>query len=402
MLEPGQRVGDLGARKPVERREGLEPLAALPQRVAPEDLRMPRRTTCCDGVLHVVELERAGTRSLGHGGSVARPYALRMEPAVRSQFTDEVHARVARAVGVEPAELAVVGGFESYVHEAVIDGMPHIVRSTWHERRTPEEIGAELHFVGALADAGVPACRALPLANGELLTTVPSEAGAFHVCCFEKAPGGVLERAVWTDETFEIWGALAGQMHRVGATYGGPPAPMRRPTWQEEYAEIRAIVDDDPPFREALVGLLGRIEQLPRTPATFGPMHTDLHRHNLFWHEGTPRVFDFDDLLDFWFVADIAIILYYAVMNPIWRADDTQADYDRVKAATLRGYAREYELPEGALDTLPLFLDLREHTLHAVIIRSILPEERSESMRRYMVETKARILAGAPALGLDP
>ncbi len=325
-----------------------------------------------------------------------------MEPAVRAQFTDEVHARVARAVGVEPADLVSLGGFESYVHETLLDGTPRIVRSMWHQRRTPEEIGAELHFVGALADQGVPACRALPLTNGALLTTVPSDGGAFHVCCFEKAPGGVLEREAWTEETFEIWGALAGQMHRVGMAYGGPPAPMHRPTWQEEYAAIQAIVEDDAPYRDALSNLLGRLEELPQTPDTFGPMHTDLHRHNLYWHEGTPRVFDFDDMLDFWFVADLAIILYYAVMNPIWHADDAQADYDRVKAATLRGYRREHTLPETALDTLPVFLDLREHTLHAVILRSILPEERSDSMRRYMAETEARIRAGAPALGLEP
>jgi Ser/Thr protein kinase RdoA (MazF antagonist) len=323
-----------------------------------------------------------------------------MEPAIRAQFTDDVHARVARAVGVDTAALVDIGGFESYVHETVVAGKPRIVRSTWHARRSREELGAELHFIGALADEGVPACRALPLASGELLATAPSEAGAFHICSFEKAPGTMLPREAWTDETFEVWGALAGRMHRVGAAYAGPPPPLRRASWEQEYAEIEAIVAADPPFRSALADVLDRIRALPRSRATFGPMHTDLHAHNLFWHEGKPHVFDFDDMLDFWFVADLAIILYYAVMSPIWSCGDRQADYDQAKEALLRGYAREYTLPAGELDTLPLFLDLREQTLRAVIVRSVLPEERSEFWTRYLADAEVRIRAGAPALGL--
>lgn len=325
-----------------------------------------------------------------------------MEPAVRAQFTDAVHAGVARLVGVAPAALVSIGGFESYVHETVVAGRPRIVRSTWHERRSQDEIGGELHFVAALADAGVPACRALPLASGELVGTVTSDTGAFHICSFEKAPGAVLGRDAWTDETFDIWGALAGRMHHVASTYVPPAPPLTRPTWEQEYAEIASIVADDPPYRSALRTALGRIEELPRSRATFGRIHTDLHRHNIFWDAGEPHVFDFDDALDFWFAHDLAIILYYAALNPIWNLGDRQADYDRAKAALLRGYAREYALPAEAFEALPLFLDLREQTLRAVIKRSLPPAERSASMQRFFEESGARIRAGRPALGLSP
>jgi len=57
------------------------------------------------------------------------------------------------------------------------------------------------------------------------------------------------------------------------------------------------------PYEETVAAIRG----LPRTAGAFGPMHTDLHSHNIFWVDGEPRVFDFDDMLEFWFVAGLAL-----------------------------------------------------------------------------------------------
>ena len=97
-----------------------------------------------------------------------------MEPHVRALHTDTVHAAVARAVGVSPDALRSLGGFESFVYETVVEEAPRIVKATWHGRRTTDEMGAELHFVNYLADRGAPVCRALPLADGRLIATVPA------------------------------------------------------------------------------------------------------------------------------------------------------------------------------------------------------------------------------------
>ena len=129
-------------------------------------------------------------------------------------------------------------------------------------------------------------------------------------------------------------------------------------------------------------------------------MHGDLHRHNVHWADGEPRVFDFDDMLDFWFVSDVAIVLYYATLRPIWH-DDKQADYDAVKAAVLEGYRQEHDLPEAAWDTLPLFLKLREITLLAVCERSIPPAKREPELAADMVGWRARTLGDRPPHDLE-
>ena len=73
------------------------------------------------------------------------------------------------------------------------------------------------------------------------------------------------------------------------------------------------------------------------------------------WHEGRPQAIDFDDMIDFWFVSDLAIVL---------------------------------------------FMSLREQVLRAVMLRSIPAAELTPAQARYLDDTGARVLAYEPALGL--
>jgi len=324
-----------------------------------------------------------------------------MEPAVRALHTDAVIEGVASVVGVAADQLKVLGGFESFVYETTVGGEPRIVKATWHGRRTPAQMGAELHFANHLADGGAPACRALPLASGQLIETVPAASGAFHVCSFEKAPGAVLAREDRTEEHWTRWGALVGQMNRLSMSYPGPPPPLQRATWEEEYGEIGTLLDGQPELRRAFDRTIDGIRSLPRDADAFGAMHTDLHSYNVFWTGLEPHVIDFDDMLDFWFISDVAIVLYYALMGPVFHEDDRQADYERLRELVLGGYATEHTLPDWSIDALPHFMELREQTLLAVIARSIPESERTPPWQKFFEEATDRVRAGRPPLDLQ-
>lgn len=322
-----------------------------------------------------------------------------MEPSVRAQYTSDVRAAVATAVGAAPAGMRDLGGFESFVHEVEIEGRTRIVKATWGGRRTPEEMGAELHFTSYLADAGAAVCRPVALAGGELQCAVPSAGGVFHVTCWTQVPGRSLRRDELVPAVFHPWGALLGRLHRLSAAYPGPPAPFARPSWKSEAEGLTVHMVDEPEIRSRFLALVAELDALPRSRETFGAMHTDPHHGNVFWHAGRPWAIDFEDMVDFWFVADLAIVLFYAVMSPPPGAD-RQVLYDAFAGPLWQGYATEHTLPEEARAALPLFLSLREHELRAVVLRSIPAAERSPGWVAFLEESKQRILAGEPALGL--
>jgi len=321
-----------------------------------------------------------------------------MKPAVRARYTPAVRAAVATAAGGTPEALQDLGGFESFVHELDVGQGPYIVKATWGGRRSAAEMGAELHFVDYLAEHGAPVCRPRALRDGTLLTTVPCEGGEFHVTAWVKAPGASLTRAGTTPAAFEAWGALVGKLHRLSVAYPGPPAPCKRPRWEDEIGVLAEQESSESATGAAFRALLREIDTLPRTPAVFGAMHTDLHHGNIHWHEGRMQVFDFEDMIDFWFVSDLAVVLYYSVTAP--EQSTRQALYEARAPALWAGYAREHELPSAQRAALPWFMALREHTLRAVLMRSTRPSERSPRLIQQLEEATARIERGEPALGL--
>ena len=322
-----------------------------------------------------------------------------MEAAIRIEYAPAVRAAVAAAVGVRPEALRDPGGFNSFVHEALVDGHERIVKATWGGRRSREEVGAELHFVTYLADGGAPVCRPVELAGGELQRSVASANGAFHVTCWEKAAGRSLSREELTPELFRPWGALIGRLHHLGAAYPGPPPPLARPSWRAEHEALAAFVADDPEMHARFVEMLDGLEALPKRAGTSGPMHTDLHHHNLFWHEGLPRAFDFEDMLDFWFVSDLAIVLFYAVLSPC-KGRTIQERYDSFERPLWEGYATEHDLPPDMRAEMPRFLALREQVLRAVMLRSTPPDQLTPGACTFLGEATQRIRDRAPALGL--
>jgi len=322
-----------------------------------------------------------------------------MKPAVQSQYTSAVRAAVAAAVGADAATMHDHDGFESFVHEADVEGEIRIVKATWGGRRTANEMGAEVDFVRYLSEQGAPVCRPLPLRDGAWQRAVPSEDGVFHVTSWAKAPGQSLAKEAFSAEAFYAWGALVGRLHRLSMTYPGPPAPLARPSWQTELGSLADLVSGEPDMHAHFQSLIGELEALPRARGSFGAMHTDMHRYNIHWHDGQMLVFDFEDMIDFWFVADLAIVLFYAVMSPL-EGLDRQSLYDELQAPLWEGYASEHTLPPGAREALPLFMSLREHTLRAVVLRSIPEAERAPGWLTFLEESTQRIRKGAPALGL--
>jgi len=132
----------------------------------------------------------------------------------------------------------------------------------------------------------------------------------------------------------------------------------------------------------------------------------DAHEANLHIDGDRVVLFDFDDCVYNWFIADIAIVLFYRVTN----RDEPERVAADFLPGFLRGYAAENRLDPRWLAAIPAFLTTREIDLYAVIRRSYdLPEVTPAAIeaiphdwpRRFMRGRRERLLAEQPYLDLD-
>jgi Ser/Thr protein kinase RdoA (MazF antagonist) len=144
---------------------------------------------------------------------------------------------------------------------------------------------------------------------------------------------------------------------------------------------------------------LAYLERLPQAHTDYGLIHQDAHFGNLFLDgEGRITLFDFDDCCYSWYVNDIAIVLFYAVLDQ----PDQQVFTQDFLFHFLQGYRREVDISASWLKEIPHFLKLREIDLYAAIHRSFdLDNIDNPWVAGYMNGRKERIEANIPFVQFD-
>ncbi len=115
-----------------------------------------------------------------------------------------------------------------------------------------------------------------------------------------------------------------------------------------------------------------RLHLLPKNRDTYGLIHMDLHPWNFFYHNREIIPFDFDDCVYSWFVADLAMALYYVTQEEAdvdghkkkeWWPGSLSLSRGALVKTFLEPFLSGYQ-PENALDSawlrrIPEFLRLR-------------------------------------------
>jgi Ser/Thr protein kinase RdoA (MazF antagonist) len=144
---------------------------------------------------------------------------------------------------------------------------------------------------------------------------------------------------------------------------------------------------------------LDHVHTLPKDNGSYGLIHQDAHGSNLFVDEaGTLTLFDFDDCAYSWFINDIAIVLFYTVMD----AQDWPAFTHDFMAHFLRGYYQAHPLDRKWLKEIPCFLKVREIELYAVMHRDFdVSHIDDEWCERFMRDRKFKIEHDVPFIDFD-
>ncbi|GAA0314908.1 hypothetical protein GCM10008967_01770 [Bacillus carboniphilus] len=236
--------------------------------------------------------------------------------------------------------------------------------------------------------------------NHQLTEVIPAaDDSYFIVACYEKFNGSRLrfreveEEGKW--ELVEEWGKTIGQLHRITKEYT-PSNQVKRPDWnEEELLKIEEFVKSPPQkvlqYRD---NVIEQINQLAINSDVFGLIHSDIHSGNFLIENGKINVFDFDDCSYHWFASDIAIALYYTMLGRDYHKEDNrEAIANRFLEHFLKGYKTENTIPREAIESIPLFLRLRDIVLYAVINKKLDPDTLDENDRLFIKMVTERVLS---------
>ena len=314
---------------------------------------------------------------------------------------DEILHKVCELYDTKLDNLKKLGSFESFVYDCARRPQSIIIKITHDSHRSMNMIRGELEWVNHLSQNDVSICGVVPTVNECDVEEIAVDGSSFFIYAFEKIEGYSCTLKDLTDDFVAQWGAVLGKMHRVTLEYQPSAAQYRRNDWlmENRIPDDPSVLDEYAITVERYNELIGQIQKLPQDKNSYNLIHSDLHYGNFLVRDGRIVVLDTDDSHYNWFVFDLMIPLYYALRNAEVDPDDA-VFAEKFFRNLLRGYRQENAMQEWWLDTIPLFLKLREIDLFFILL-TMNPEDMNDWCRRLLKERRPRIENRIPVIDLD-
>ena len=290
-------------------------------------------------------------------------------------------------------------GCQNLVFFYTKNAMNYVLRISYRDDRTTEQIRAEIDFIHYLHAHGVRVSRAVKSQQDCYVEEITTHDQQFILVAFERAPGHRLpdkgyqyRDQVSTDEYFYNWGHILGQMHRLTQQYTLPTPQTTRPQWVDIIAEDYLPHYLPPSLSTAnarFMHLLAHAKTWSTEKAAFGLIHGDFSDGNftIDYTNGNITAFDFDDAAYCWFMYDLADAWRSGVGWTMFEPNTAkrQEFMHRYFETLLSGYAHENALENRWLNQLPLFLKLVE-------MEALLSEFREMSLNEDDIEYDGEVL----------
>lgn len=292
-----------------------------------------------------------------------------MERQIRDRFNDNILREAMQRYGIAGDKIRPLKAFESFIYEFEHEGQAFILRLGHSLHRTEALIHGEVDWINYLAAHDVSVARAIHSQNGKLVEALADgQGGQFLAVAFVEAPGEPPWKVGWTPALYEAYGRLLARMHALATQYQPANPDWKRPEWDGELFDFVKLYlpSSERIAKEKYQAVCAHLNELPKDRQCYGLIHQDAHGSNMLVDKsGRLSLFDFDDCAYSWFINDIAIALFYIVLD----ADDPPAFTRHFLSHFLRGYRQVHSIDPNWLEQIPWFLKLREIELYAVIHR---------------------------------
>ena len=325
-----------------------------------------------------------------------------MEQRIKDRYNDGILQEAMQRYDIASDRIRMLDSYESFIYEYGRQSEDYILRIGHNLHRSEALIQGEVDWINYLAAGGVSVARAVCSESGKLVEIIDDgQGGDFLVTAFVKARGTSPWKMGWTPELYQKYGNFLGSMHALSVGYQPTARAIKRPAWDDDLFEFveRYLPPSEALAKEKYRQLRAYLHTLPVEETSYGMIHQDAHGSNFFVDDsGRITMFDFDECAYGWFINDIAIALFYIVMD----ADDWSAFTSEFMAHFLRGYRQAYPLDPKWLREIPNFLKLREIELYAVMHRDYDVSNISHWWdARFMQNRKYKIEHDVPFIDFD-
>lgn len=244
-------------------------------------------------------------------------------------------------------------------------GAPVIVRVSDGTGRERSEIEGELIWLDHLRKHGCTVSTPIRSLNGELLETTELAAGTFHVSCFVRFGGRLLDPRTdpdWNDALLEQLGKEIARLHRVSDQLTLPPEHDRKPWYESNLSQFPDPLPAgfNPSVCRAMRDFTDEMRARPTKPRHYGLVHRDLHAGNFLYEDGQIEMIDFDLGCYGWRAMDFSVLLFGHYYYPsLLVPGASPARASEVLATMVRGYRQEYTLDREQLDMMEDLLKVR-------------------------------------------
>lgn len=324
-----------------------------------------------------------------------------MKTELLALFDNKILNEAADRFGLERSSLRKLDGFENVVMEATRDDAPCILRISHNSHRTLNQVQAELDWIDYLSGHGVSVCKPIRSRGDRLAEGLNANGSQFVAVVFEKAPGSIVLREGWTPRMTYNRGRLLGRIHALTKEYDPPAGAPRRRHWYEDDDLVNHrdyLRPEDSIIADRFDELQAKLRALPIDHDSHGLIHMDAHVGNMHFDGDQPILFDFDDCSYDFFISDLAISLFYAVLM---YGDGREAFARDFLGRLLEGYRAENSLDRRWREVIPMILKRREIVLFVAIHHGYNDDQFDAWCRRYLDGRKERIRDRVPFLDLD-
>ena len=309
-----------------------------------------------------------------------------------------------RQFNLNAEDLAKFEAFEgcaNLVYACIQNNHPVILRVSFRQDRSYNQIRAELNFINHLSENGVRVARPISSCDAKLIEEYHVEMSPIFLVCFEKGRGMRVPDNDYRyredapiDEYFHNWGKVLGQMHKSSKSFLRENNQIRRPDWFKLHAQqldIDTIIPAELQLvRDRVRSLLRDIGMLPKDQQCYGLLHGDFNDGNFTvdYSNGDITVFDFDDCCYFWFVYELASAWEGGIGRIMFKGLDERRSFMRYyMEKVLEGYFSENELSADWIDKIPLFIRLiqvEEFLYYVQYLND--PDEEMQAHLRYLIK----------------